>query len=205
MPTFRATVVALLLAIVVAGCGASTESGASTPTTTATPTTAPTPTPTGEPIAEATDAPDDEATEEPDPTDAPETTPEPDPTATPKPAKVSYAKLSNRAWAKLVKSPDKYLGKTYQIWACITQFDAATGDDSFRGEASNKKRTYWYSDGDNTMFTGNADQLADFVEDDVVVMNVMSLGSLSYDTQAGGNTTVPLFEVVKITHKGSCA
>lgn len=54
------------------------------------------------------------------------------------------------------------------------------------------------------MFTGNADQLADFVADDVVVMNVMSLGSLSYDTQAGGNTTVPLFEVVKITRKGTC-
>jgi hypothetical protein len=46
--------------------------------------------------------------------------------------------------------------------------------------------------------------LEDFVEDDMVVMNVTSLGSFSYDTQIGGNTTVPLFTVDKITRKGSC-
>jgi hypothetical protein len=35
--------------------------------------------------------------------------------------------------------------------------------------------------------------------------SVVSLGSYSYDTQIGGNTTVPLFQVVKIKlEKGSC-
>ena len=52
--------------------------------------------------------------------------------------------------------------------------------------------------------TGSASRFADFVQDDVVQMKVISLGSYSYDTQAGGNTTVPLFQVSKITHKGSC-
>lgn len=103
-----------------------------------------------------------------------------------------------------MKSPDTYIGKTYQVWACITQFDAATGADTFLGQASNKKREYWYSDGDNVLFTGTESQLADFVQDDVVVMNVRSLGSFSYDTQIGGNTTVPWFSVDKITRKGSC-
>ena len=145
------------------------------------------------------------STPEPEPTVEP--TPEPEPTAepTPKPTKVSYKKLSDRSWRKVVKSPDSYLGKTYQLWACISQFDAATGDDTFRGQASNKKREYWFSDGDNVLFTGDTDRLADVVEDDILVMSVLSLGSFTYETQIGGETTVPLFEVIGFTHKGSCA
>jgi hypothetical protein len=46
--------------------------------------------------------------------------------------------------------------------------------------------------------------LTDFVENDVVVMNVLSLGSLTYDTSLGGSETVPAFMVVNITRKGSC-
>jgi hypothetical protein len=33
-------------------------------------------------------------------------------------------------------------------------------------------------------------------------MNVAVVGSYSYDTQAGGNTTVPQFQIRKITRKG---
>jgi hypothetical protein len=103
-----------------------------------------------------------------------------------------------------VKAPDDYIGRTYQVWACVTQFDAATGPDTFRGEASNKKREYWFLDGENALFTGDVRQLDDIVQDDVVVMNVSSLGSFTYDTQIGGATTVPWFSVAKITRKGSC-
>ena len=67
-----------------------------------------------------------------------------------------------------------------------------------------KKLEYWYTDGENASFLGDASRLGDFVEDDVVVMSVVGAGSYSYDTQAGGNTTAPQFEVVKITRKGSC-
>jgi hypothetical protein len=118
---------------------------------------------------------------------------------------VSYATLTSRTWALLVKAPDNYLANTYKIWACITQFDAATGPDTFRGQASYQKLTYWYTDGANAVFTGDATELADFVTDDIVQMNVVSLGSLSYDTQLGGSTTVPAFDVISITRMGSCA
>ncbi len=47
--------------------------------------------------------------------------------------------------------------------------------------------------------------LEDYVTDDVVFMKVVSLGSYSYDTQNGGNTTVPMFEVKAISRKGSCS
>ena len=141
-------------------------------------------------------------TPEPTATPVPTAEPTPEPTAKPKP--VSYNKLTSRNWAKLVKSPDTYTGKAYQIWGCIFQFDAATGDDAFLAQTSYHREEYWWSDGENAAFTGNAAKLANFVEDDVVVMNVISAGSYTYDTQAGGNTSVPAFDVVKITRKGSC-
>jgi hypothetical protein len=140
-------------------------------------------------------------------TPAPASNPTPEPTASPErtaPPTV-YAKLTARAWAKIVKAPDDYLGNGYQIWGCVTQFDAATGPDSFRAQASYQKQAYWYSDGDNAYFTGAVEDLADIVADDVVLMNVISGGSYSYDTQTGGNTTVPSFVVTKISRKGSCA
>src|SRR5438876_9648202 len=40
---------------------------------------------------------------------------------------------------------------------------------------------------------------------EIVLMNVTSLGSCTYDTQIRGNTTGPLFNIEKITRaKGSC-
>jgi len=143
----------------------------------------------------------------PGPTAPPTLAPTPEPTAEPTPTpapKVTYATLASRAWAKVVKSPDTYLGKGYVLWGCITQFDAATGADSFRAQASYKNQEWWYTDGVNAFFNGDEARLADFVADDIVYMKVVSLGSFSYDTQNGGNTTVPLFEVVSIKRKGSC-
>lgn len=39
---------------------------------------------------------------------------------------------------------------------------------------------------------------ADFITDDMVQMTVTALGSNTYDTQIGGNTTVPAFNVERI-------
>jgi hypothetical protein len=135
--------------------------------------------------------------------------PTPEPTASPAPREraraTGFRRIAGRAWAKLVKSPDKHTGRRYRVWACISQFDAATGPDMFRGQASYRKERYWWSEGENAFFMGDEAQLEDFVADDIVAMGVVSLGSYSYDTQAGGNTTVPLFQVVTIKReRGSC-
>lgn len=135
-----------------------------------------------------------------------EAEPPADPTvAPPPPAKAtSYPTPNDRQWAQIVKSPDKYIGKGYHLWACISQFDAATGSDTFRADASNKKREYWSLDGENALFSGDEDRLSAYVEGDMIVANVTTLGSYSYDTQIGGNTTAPLFHVDSIARKGSC-
>jgi hypothetical protein len=136
------------------------------------------------------------------PAPAPQPTPEPTPPPTATPA-AGYGKLTSRQWAQLVKAPDNYVGDRYQVWACITQFDAATGTDAFRGDASFKRLRYWY-EGDNALFSGTSAQLAEFVQDDIVQMNVTVTGSFTYETQIGGSTTVPLFEVDTISRKGGC-
>jgi hypothetical protein len=106
---------------------------------------------------------------------------------------------SKRTWAKVVKNPDSYVGKVYVIYGQINQFDAATGTDTFLGDSASKNTmSYGYFDGENTMFSGTEKLFSDFVEDDVFKATVEVADSFSYDTQIGGNTTVPLLKVHRI-------
>ncbi len=146
-----------------------------------------------------------DAGEAPSATAAPTPKPTAKPTPAPTPKPVAYAKLNERGWKRLVKNPDAYTGRRYVLYACIWQFDGATGPGQFLATASYRKPPYWWVDSENAAFNGDPSQLDAFVEDDVVWMQVVSLGSYSYDTQAGGNTTVPAFEVVRIKRQsGSC-
>ena len=61
-----------------------------------------------------------------------------------------------------------------------------------------KKALYGYFDGENSWMEGKASKLEDLVEDDVFKATVTMVGSYSYDTQAGGNTTVPQLHVDSI-------
>lgn len=109
----------------------------------------------------------------------------------------AYAKVSKRALAKIIRDPDAYVGKKYVVYAGVTQFDSATGTDTFRADVAHADiRDYGYwNDGENAMFTAGLADLSDVVQDDIVKMYVTVSGALSYDTQIGGSTTVPEFEV----------
>lgn len=125
----------------------------------------------------------------------------PAPKPAPKPAKAKNP--SSRDWAKVVKNPDRYKGKRYVIYGQVSQFDSATGDDTFLADTAHRNTTsYGFFDGENTMLTGSAGKFEDLVEDDVFRATVTVSGSFSYDTQVGGNTTVPLLEVEKIKVTG---
>jgi hypothetical protein len=65
----------------------------------------------------------------------------------------------------------------------------------FGWPAHRNTRSYGFFDGENTLLTGSAKQLDDLIEDDVFRASVTVLGKMDYDTQIGGNTTVPLLEV----------
>jgi hypothetical protein len=75
-------------------------------------------------------------------------------------------------------------------------FDSATGDENFLADTAHRNTmSYGFFDGENTLLTGSAKQLDNLVEDDVFRASVTVLGKIDYDTQIGGNTTVPLLEV----------
>lgn len=135
------------------------------------------------------------------PTTAAPTSAAPSPTKTtppPKPKPPSYKTLSARQWKLIAKNPDAHLGEHYVVYGRVTQFDAATGTDTFRADVAHRRMAEKYDYETNTMLSGSESDLANLVEDDIFRANVMVLGSYSYDTQIGGSTTVPLLQVDSI-------
>ena len=114
----------------------------------------------------------------------------------------SYKAISARSFAKLVKNPDAHIGEKYVIHGHVRQFDSATGADTFLADTAAVRAAEWYDYDTNTLVTAETASLfADVVEDDLVTLYVEVLGSFSYDTQIGGNTTVPHLRahIVKVT------
>ncbi|MFD3403976.1 hypothetical protein ACFWUU_25040 [Kribbella sp. NPDC058693] len=128
------------------------------------------------------------------------------PTTAPKTTKTTYKKLTARQWAKIAKSPDDHIGEAYVVYGRVTQFDAATGEDAFRADVDGVKHKVEYGFVDyptNTVLTNLSADVSDLVEDDLFQANIQVLGSLSYDTQLGGETTVPNLSVISLKVIGS--
>jgi hypothetical protein len=105
-------------------------------------------------------------------------------------------------WQVIAKDPDAHEGERIIVYGRVTQFDAATGDDTFRASVDGVARPgYEYAYDTNTMLSGDASALRDIVNDDLFRAEVTVAGSLSYDTQIGGTTTVPRLTVdtIKVT------
>ena len=112
----------------------------------------------------------------------------------------SATELSERNLALLVKDPESHKGQTIVLYARITQFDAATGACTFRANIAYKRMENTWDYEENSVFRGgdgysNCPALSGFVNDDEVRITATSLGSVSYETQIHGNTTVPAFRV----------
>lgn len=103
----------------------------------------------------------------------------------------------------IVKDPDSVTGVTFVMVVEITQFDGATGACNFRGVWDNQPQEYSFDyAGDNAFFTSGDGSsycpvLDGIDQNDVIRVWGKSLGSYSYDTQIGGNTTVPSFNVLR--------
>ncbi len=103
-----------------------------------------------------------------------------------------------------MKDPDAHAGERYILFGNITQFDAATGDASFLADSGPKKQSDPYAYLESIWVSADDPEiLSDVVQGDVVKMFVEVDGSYSYDTQIGGNTTVPSVRVNIIKVIGS--
>jgi len=119
-----------------------------------------------------------------------------------------YNALSARDFLKLVKSPDDYTTKRFVVYGQVAQFDSATGSDLFLADTDSTKKypSYGYVDyNQNTEMAGSDALFKNVVEGDLFVAKIEVVGSDTYDTQIGGSTTVPKFQVDHISVYGHVA
>jgi hypothetical protein len=109
----------------------------------------------------------------------------------------TYQKVDARTWALVEKDPAAHIGEKFVLYGKIIQFDSATGTSAFLARTGATEQEYSYKYETNTLVVApDAAQVADLVEGDLVRIYVKIQGSFSYDTQAGGNTTVPKVQVL---------
>jgi hypothetical protein len=123
-------------------------------------------------------------------------TPRPIPAA---PAALTYAKLTARQWQRIAKDPDAYAGKAYVVHGVVTQFDAATGRDTFRANVDGVTHELAYDYTVNTILENAGADIDDLVEDDRFTARVQVLGGHTYSTALGGVTTAPMLTVHRLT------
>lgn len=122
------------------------------------------------------------------------------------PSCTSYQALDSQTWLEIVKDPDSYDGQCYTVYGEVTQFDSSTGTSGFRANVGGVEETPEYGFVDyptNTVLTGDASTLSSVVEQDLFTANVLVLGSYTYQTQIGGQTTVPQLQVNSIQVTGT--
>lgn len=116
------------------------------------------------------------------------------------------APITDREWALIAKDPAAHIGQRVVVFAQVTQFDAATGANTFRGNVGAQKHAAsygWVSDyKTNTVLTGDPTVVADVVEGDLIRVEATVDGALSYSTQIGGSTTVPQLTVTGLKVNG---
>jgi hypothetical protein len=145
------------------------------------------------------EAPEEEPAEE--PTEEPA---EPDVVEPPAAPDLStFKQLDDRSFALIAKDPDAHIGETILVYGSVMQFDSATGRCNMLVSAEGTQKEMSYDYAQNTFATagdGESDCPAfdPIVEGDHVKMWVTILGSYSYDTQIGGNTTVPAYDVAQV-------
>jgi hypothetical protein len=141
------------------------------------------------------------------PTQQASTQPKPTPSkaqSTPAPpATASYAVLSDHDFALLVKDPAAAKGQKYVLYGVVTQFDAATGTCAFLAGTSNVDQASAYSFNQNTWIdsvksAGKCPLVTNVVQGDHIKLSIVVEGDYSYDTQAGGNTTVPRVKLTAV-------
>jgi len=115
------------------------------------------------------------------------------PSAPPAPLVPAKA-ITDRQWALIAKAPASHVGERIVVFGKVTQFDAATGTGTFRGNVGGVKLPVTYGFVNyptNSMISGDVNGLATLVEGDIFRGEVTVTGALIYNTTPGGNTTVP--------------
>lgn len=112
----------------------------------------------------------------------------------------TFGTVDERSFALIAKEPDSHIGTNMIVYGSVAQLDSATGPCVMLLSAAEGEKASSFDYGQNTLAMSGDGEVScpvfdPLVEGDHVKMWVTVLGSFSYDTQIGGNTTVPAFEV----------
>lgn len=118
------------------------------------------------------------------------------PTEAPPKKRAAYDPVRAREFKLIEKDPDAHEGERIVIYGVVTQFDSATGESEFRADTGAKlsRDAFGYSV-NSLVSVADSEMTDDLVSDDHVKMYVEVMGSYSYETQIGGETTVPRFNL----------
>ncbi|MFH5227860.1 DUF2510 domain-containing protein [Antrihabitans spumae] len=117
----------------------------------------------------------------------------------------TYSSIEFRDYALLVKDPDAHAGQKVVVYGRVTQFDSATGPQNMLVRTANAPQDSVFDYDINTMVEASSQTLKPVVEDDLVTIYAEVVGSYTYDTQRGGNTTVPKLRANIVEVTGSAA
>lgn len=105
-------------------------------------------------------------------------------------------------WDAVAKNPDGAEGDMIVVFAEVTQFDAATGTDTFRANVGVDQPAAEFELETNAVLSADEVLLSGIVAGDVLKVYAVVAGSLEYETQIGGATTVPLLAIAKVEDVG---
>lgn len=118
----------------------------------------------------------------------------------------SYKKLTDREFSMIVKDPESHKGEKVVLYGYVQQLDSATGPDVLLAGIGGSSKENWYEYQDRAIVVaGEKGMYQDVVQKDLVTIYATVNGSMSYDTQIGGNTTVPKLtaNIIKVTGNDS--
>lgn len=111
-----------------------------------------------------------------------------------------------REWQVIAKDPDAYEGDRIVVHGHVTQIDPAAGRSTVRanvdGVAYGGDERAYLKYKTSTMLSGDAKALDGVASGDLFTAEVTVRGSMSYDTQVGGNETVPVLAIDSIRVTG---
>jgi hypothetical protein len=118
------------------------------------------------------------------------------------------APISAHDWQLVAKDPASHVGRSIIVYGHVTQFDAGTGTSGFLATVDGvpHKPQYGYANyPTSTALTGDPAALRDVVKGDLFTAEVAVAGPYTYPTTMGGQATVPMLTITKLTVTGHTA
>lgn len=114
----------------------------------------------------------------------------------------TFVTIDEAGWAQIAKDPDATAGNKVIVFAEVTQFDSATGSDTFRASVGAEQPAAEFELETNAVLYGDEAALTDVTLGDVLKVYAVVDGSVDYETMVGGATTAPMLRVAAIENVG---